>query len=552
MSGIKQIKDPIYGYIKIPDAYVSKIIDTAAFQRLRRLVQTSYSPLFPSSCHNRFAHSLGVYHFGKIAGGTLTKEIGSDNAVKDLADWKKINEVFLLSCLLHDVGHAPFSHTGEDFYLDDDKSYKALHDKLICLVKSNDFKKDVKDVPDSRSAAPHEIMSAIVGIQDFPDFFSSSLEKEFFARCITGYTFSKEDDIHRLYNCYIDLLHSEVIDVDRLDYLIRDAFFTGFDTVSIDYERLLSHITFTTDTEHPYEPAYYKGAVSVIENFIYAHDSERKWIQNHHSILYDMYIIKHVISQLDKKLSTDRKKLFSLESLRVAGLALDRGRLKVSLLCDDDIISLMKIYLSDDYGLSKEFFSRKDRRRTLWKTEADYSAFLLEKTTGGSILNSLEAALIETEKYVQKYTDEWTINDEIITRLEAEIKKTKTAIESMSIGGLTDVKQKSFQKQKSMQLQILKVMKCLQDYANSKGEPCDFVIIKADHFYSGFTKEEFSNIKIVFRYRDRKKTKKFEEVVTSLSGRDEPRENFFYIFCKHSAAEKFDMEEIASALIKAF
>lgn len=56
MIPIKQFKDPIYGYIKLPTEYVKNIIDTAEFQRLRRIVQTSYSPLYSASVHNRFIH----------------------------------------------------------------------------------------------------------------------------------------------------------------------------------------------------------------------------------------------------------------------------------------------------------------------------------------------------------------------------------------------------------------------------------------------------------------------------------------------------------------
>ena len=63
----KKFRDPVYGYIEIDDEIVHNIIDTAVFQRLRQIRQTSYEPLYPSSLHNRFVHSLGVYHLGKKA-----------------------------------------------------------------------------------------------------------------------------------------------------------------------------------------------------------------------------------------------------------------------------------------------------------------------------------------------------------------------------------------------------------------------------------------------------------------------------------------------------
>lgn len=66
MKKYKRLKDPIYGYIQIPMTYMSGIVDSATFQRLRRIIQTSYSPLYSSAVHNRFVHSLGVYHLGTI------------------------------------------------------------------------------------------------------------------------------------------------------------------------------------------------------------------------------------------------------------------------------------------------------------------------------------------------------------------------------------------------------------------------------------------------------------------------------------------------------
>ncbi|MDR1992878.1 MAG: HD domain-containing protein [Nitrososphaerota archaeon] len=549
----KLFKDPLYGYIKISNTVVKDIIDTPVFQRLRRIVQTSYSPLYPSAGHNRFEHSIGVYHLGNIAGTALTHEIERDCTIKDLADWENINKIFLLACLLHDVGHAPFSHTGEKFYLDETagKAYATLHKELIKLVGSENFEADVPTT-DSTSAAPHELMSAIVGLRNFSDWFPTPLDKEIFTRCITGYKFSKKDDIHCLFNCYVTLLNSNIIDVDRLDYIMRDAFFTGFDTVNIDYVRLLSHITITNETDdNTYELAYRKGAISVIENFVYAHDSERKWIQNHPSILYDIYIIQHIISDLDKKLSTADEKLFSLETLSEAGQKL-RNNIKLSLLCDDDIISLMKMYCLDEDELSKEYFSRKDRRRTLWKNEAEYKAFFLGKISSGDVLDDLEKALENTEKYLRKSSDGWIINDRTIMKLTQEIEEIKAYSQSGKVTKDNPEFNESIQSQMDTKQPVLKVMACLQSYAQSKGELCDFIILKADQFYSGFNKVDFSNITIVFSHKDEIKPKKFPKVVNSLSSGNNSRKDYFYIFYKKSVAEKFDKKEIRERLISAF
>ncbi len=117
MDKYKRLKDPIYGYISIPDEYMHCIVDTAIFQRLRRIIQTSYAPLYSSAVHNRFVHSLGVYYLGSIASKQLVEEI-CEYGLFDSKQVEKLQKIFLLACLLHDLGHAPFSHTGEAMYLD--------------------------------------------------------------------------------------------------------------------------------------------------------------------------------------------------------------------------------------------------------------------------------------------------------------------------------------------------------------------------------------------------------------------------------------------------
>lgn len=98
----------------------------------------------------------------------------------------------------------------------------------------------------------------------------------------------------------ISLLNSSVIDVDKLDYLIRDAYITGFETVSIDYERLLRSIRIRK-LDDKYEIVYLKGAISVIENVVYAHDAERKWIQNHPVVQYEAYLLQSAIEAIKEK-----------------------------------------------------------------------------------------------------------------------------------------------------------------------------------------------------------------------------------------------------------
>ena len=129
------------------------------------------------------------------------------------------------------------------------------------LVDSEELKQNLPPEPDS--AAPHEIMSAIIGIKEFGDVIGDKESKKLFVRCIAGYTYNKtmptngETSEKDIKNCFIGMLNSKVIDVDRLDYLIRDAYTSGFETVNIDYIRLLNALTIVIDNGH-YVTAYKK------------------------------------------------------------------------------------------------------------------------------------------------------------------------------------------------------------------------------------------------------------------------------------------------------
>lgn len=516
MERIKKIKDPIYGYISVPEAYMDIIIDTPNFQRLRRVIQTSYTPLYSSAVHNRFVHSLGVYHLGQMVAERLTKEF-VDNNYEGNVDISDAARIFILACLLHDVGHAPFSHTGENFYLDGD-SYNNINQLLLKEVGIDTLKEDMS--LQSNSAAPHEIMSAIVGIKLYGGLIGGSKQKEFFARCITGYKYKKITEETSIFNCFINMLNSKVIDVDRLDYLIRDAYVSGFNTVNIDYDRLLNNLTVIKSKEKGrcYELAYKKNAVSVIENVVYSHDAERKWIQTHPVVLYEDYILKHVISELNERLNTKDKKLFSVDALMQSGIYFDNG-IFVSLMCDDDIIYIMKYLCKDD--LSREFFDRRERRHPLWKSEAEYMAFVSGLSKEGTLNDKFNEAMEETSNYLLGCSGTSIIKEETIRQVEEELEK---------IEDLQDEDEK--EAQRVNKLRILKVMKLLYKFAEDNEIDCDFVLLGANQFNSGFNKPDFANINIVFDTSDKKLVKKFKEVTNTLKANDQSSQRFYYLYYK--------------------
>lgn len=409
----KLIKDPIHGYIKLPKDYVKNVIDTAEFQRLRNIRQTSYDSLYPGSSHNRFIHSLGVYCLGSKAFKALK---GNAEAVLtiDSDTWNVLESTFELACLLHDVGHMPFSHSGEDFLLIAEESdkfqimkpvignasckppMKALYNDLLSTMrekipKGEQFQEFLKDFAGTVSgsilseevesvAKPHEIMSVIVALEVFDSFLhSKQVDVDLFARAILGLQYKGKNDAYSAAgNALVQLLNSSVIDVDRLDYIMRDAQMSGIDSISIDIERLLESVTVIREFDR-YQFAYKKNALSTIENVVLAYDTERRWIQAHPVIEYDTFLVKKSLDAINKefRIAKDKKGIFQRKALSESGLLTSRG-LRIRLLNDGDCMFLMKQL--HDCRYVNEFLIRDSRKQPIWKSEAEFSMIMDELT----------------------------------------------------------------------------------------------------------------------------------------------------------------------------
>ena len=100
--------------------------------------------------------------------------------------------------------------------------------------------------------------------------------------------------------------------------------------------------------------------LSIDGNVVYAHDAERKWIQNHPTVVYEAYLLKRILENLNTNLNKGKQKLFSEQSLSKTGHKL-KGGYRISLMCDDDIIYLAKNVFPG--AISEEFFERKKNWR---------------------------------------------------------------------------------------------------------------------------------------------------------------------------------------------
>jgi HD superfamily phosphohydrolase len=532
----KKFKDPIYGYIEVDESFISTFIDTPCFQRLRYIIQTSYSSVYMTALHNRFTHSLGVYHLGKFVFNQIKNFVQENKNRFSFEDsWIEWivshEEIFLAACLLHDVGHAPFSHSGEIFYDEyEDEFYRALYNE----VNDEHFKKDSEKYrSEGRISAPHERMSVLLSLREYKDFFDKKNpeDRAFFARCITGYQYEEDDETGndiRLKNCFVKLLNSDLIDVDRLDYLIRDAFMSGYQNVSLDYQRILGGMVIVRD-RNKITLAYHRSAMSIIENVIYARDSEKKWIQNHPTILYESFLIDHCIKMVQLFFDYKKKKgesLFSIHSIGECGNNYGKiGRknneridLNFSLLSDIDILFLIKNISSCQDDLTREYFNRNLRRRPLWKSEEEYKHFF--HGVEDKYKESLYKLFLDIQKLLSAPFEP---NDPVILPI---INNRTLNVLRGKVAKMTDAYKKNTYND------IIKYFEIFKDFADDNKVEFDFLVITTEMFQSSFSDIKTKKINIWYPHSSGNMvtTRNMDSVLDAK----EIKSEYFYLYYKRT------------------
>lgn len=195
----KVFRDPVHDYVHIQHQTILDLINTREFQRLRRIKQLGIAyAIFHGAEHSRFTHSLGVYEIAR----RICDHFQRTYATKEEGDglWND-NErlVTLCAALLHDVGHGPFSHTFE-------KVFTTNHEKLTIEIILS---------PDTQI---NEVLSRVA--PDFPAKVASVIDKTY-------------------PNPQVVQMISSQIDADRMDYLLRDAYFAAVSYGKFDLDRIL-------------------------------------------------------------------------------------------------------------------------------------------------------------------------------------------------------------------------------------------------------------------------------------------------------------------------
>lgn len=227
MQPQKIINDPVYGFITIDDPLVQSIIQHPYYQRLRRIHQMALAYLvYPGAVHTRLHHSLGAYHLMCNALHSLRS--------KGVAITDEEDQAAKIAILLHDVGHGPYSHALEHV-LEDSMSHEEFT-LLIMEKMNNEF---------------HGRLTLAI------EMFKNLCPKTFLHQLISGQ-----------------------LDVDRMDYLIRDSFFTGVSEGVIGYDRIIKML------------AVHEGRLMIEEKGIH---SIEKFLVSRRFMYWQVYLHKTVL-----------------------------------------------------------------------------------------------------------------------------------------------------------------------------------------------------------------------------------------------------------------
>ncbi len=344
---LKIFNDPVYGFINVPDATIFDLIETPFFQRLRYIKQTGLTHLvYPGALHTRFHHAMGAMYL-MVQAIEVLRAKGHEITIKE-------GQSVTQAILLHDIGHGPFSHTLEKTLVRD-----LSHEDLTLMFMQR-----------LAAKTAHSLDEAI-------SIFTNNHPKK-----------------------HLHQLMSGQLDMDRLDYLNRDSFYTGVSEGVISYDRIIKMLNICNDTLVIDEKGIYS-----IEKFIIARRLMYWQVYLHKTVITAESMLVSVLKRA-AQLSLGGQQLFATPPLQ-RFLQAEYSKKDF----DDDPSLLEDFALLDDYDIFaaiKTWTTYKDKvlsllakglvNRRLFKIELQKEPF------DNNYVESVKAA-------VQKYYDIHYISD---------------------------------------------------------------------------------------------------------------------------------------------
>ena len=299
---LKIVNDPVYGFIHIPNAFILDLIEHPYFQRLCRISQMGLSYLvYPGARHTRFHHALGCMFLMQQAIQTLR--------YKQIEITPEEEEALYIAILLHDIGHGPFSHAMEHSIVE------GISHEEISLA----FMQALNEQFEGRLSLAIEI-------------FQKKYKKQFMNQLI-----------------------SSQLDMDRLDYLKRDSFYSGVSEGNINSQRIIAMLTVKDDTLIVEEKGIYS-----IEEFLVARRLMYWQVYLHKTSIGAEFVLVKLLARV-KELTHQGKKLPMTTALRffvenhITKETFDSHALELFAQLDDyDIISGLKEWqYGEDWVLAK-------------------------------------------------------------------------------------------------------------------------------------------------------------------------------------------------------
>ena len=352
----KIINDPIYGFVTLPDELVHDLINHPIFQRLRRIKQLGLTNLvYPGALHTRFHHAIGAMYLM-----TEALQILKSKGVKINDEECKAT---VIAILLHDIGHGPFSHALEHSIV------KGVHHEDISTMLMDELNK-----------AFNGNLSLAIKI------FEDKYPKKF---------------LHQLV--------SSQLDMDRLDYLNRDSFFTGVSEGVVSSDRIIKMLN-VKDGQLVVDA---KGIYSV-ESFLIARRLMYWQVYLHKTVLSAEKLLVNILKRA-KELSMSGEDLFATPAL---SLFLKNNFSKKDFSSNPDL--LQQFVLLDDYDIMasvKAWMNHKDVvLSTLCKNLIDRNLYKIElqnKNFTAAYINQIHDKVMKKYKLSKKETDYFVFSESV-------------------------------------------------------------------------------------------------------------------------------------------